>query len=137
MTEIRVLSEKLITVEELEKIVSDHKQAWKLLKETKQGPEPEFPELSGQFDPSCFVEAARACEAEYPWLPDLLKNSGTGTWKYSGFVVFGDESNEAGQADCDSPPSGTIFLNHKGLGQVLLDISHGRLCAIEIMALLF
>ena len=131
------MSEKLITVEELEQIVSDHKRAWKLIRETKQGPEPEFPELSGRFDPSCFVEAARACEDKYPWLPELLKNSGTGKWKYSGFVVFGNESNEVDQADCDRPPSCTIFLDHNGLGEVILDISHGRLCAIEIMALLF
>ena len=131
------MSTNLITVEELEKIVSDHKRAWKLISETKQGPEPEFPVLSGLFDPSCFVEAARACEDKYPWLPDLLKNSGTGKWKYSGFVVFIDESNEADFPDLDSAHSGTIFLNHKGLGEVILDISHGRLYAIEIMALLF
>ena len=131
------MTTNLITVEELEKIVSDNKLAWKLFDETGQGPEPEFPVLSGQFDPSCFVEAARACEAEYPWLPDLLKNSGTGKWKYSGFVVFIDESNEADFPVLDSSHSATIVFKHKGLGDVILDISGGRLYAIEIMSLLF
>jgi hypothetical protein len=134
---VQVLSAKLITVEELEQIVSDHRRAWKLINETKQGPEPEFPKLSGEFDPSCLIDAARACESEFPWLPDLLKNSGTGTWKYSGFVVFVDESNEANQPDTGSSHSATVVLDHKGLGQVVLSISEGRLYDIEIMELLF
>ncbi len=131
------MSEKLITVEELEQIVSDHRRAWKRINETKQGIEPEFPTLSGQFDPSCFAEAARVCEDKFPWLPDLLKKSGTGKWKYSGFVVFIDESNEADLPDLDSSRSATICLKHKGLGEVLLNISGGRLYDIEITELLY
>ena len=131
------MSEKLITVEELEKIVGDHKQALKLFDETGQGPEPEIPELSGRFDPSCFVEATRAFEAEFPWLPDLLKNSGTGKWKYNGFVVFVDPTSEADLPDLDSSHSATILFKHKGVGDVLLTISGGRLYDIEIMELLF
>ena len=131
------MSEKLITIEELEKIVSDNKRAWKLFDETGQGPEPEFPELSGLFDPSCFVEAARACEDKYPWLPDLLKNSGTGKWKYNGFVVFIDGSNEADFPDLDSLYRGIICLKHKGLGTVLLSISDGHIYDIEITEMLY
>ena len=131
------MSAKLITVEELEQIVSDHRRAWKRINETKQGPEPEFPKLSGEFDPSCLIEAARACATEYVWLPDLLKNSGTGKWKYSGFVVFIDESESADLPDLDSSRSATICLKHKGLGEVLLNISGGRLYDIEITELLY
>ena len=131
------MSARVITVDELELILRENKRAWKVVNETGQGPEPELPKLSGEFDPSCFVEAARAREAEYPWLPDLLKNSGMGKWKYSGFVVFVDKSNEPDQLDSDSSHSDTIFLNHKGLGQVILGVSGGRLIDIEIMELLF
>jgi len=131
------LSEKLITVEELEQILRDHRLACERVNETKQGPEPKFPDLSGEFDPSCFVEATRVFEAEFPWLPDLLKNSGTGKWKYNGFVVFVDESNAADFPDLDSSHNATILFKHKGLGDVLLTISGGRLYDIEIMELLF
>lgn len=127
---------KVITVEELEQIIADHQQAWNIHNETKQGAEPEFPTLSGVFDPRGLVEAARNSEPEFPWLPSILENTGNGLWKYNGFVVF-DRAKPVTQSGSVAQHNGSIVICHKGLGEVVLTFSNGRLVDLEILALLF
>ena len=129
------MSARVITVEELELILRENKRAWKILSETGKGAEPEFPKLSGEFDPRCLIETAREREQEFPWLCKLLEDCGNGVWKYSGFVVF-DKSKVANLPDSGSRITESIWLNHASLGTVILDISEGSLKDIELVAFL-
>lgn len=130
------MSAKVIAVEELEQILLEYEKGWEVVRQTGKGPEPEFRQISGEFDPRCLIEAAREREQEFPWLPKFLETCGNGRWKYGGFVVF-DLPQYDGQPISGAQFSGSISLNHKTLGQAILGFSNGRIKDIELIALLY
>jgi hypothetical protein len=133
LIEVFAMNNRLIAIEELEHLALERDHAV-LEFQNKRGPEPGgFPIISGVFDPSCLVKLECQPDEHYPWLPDLLANTGIGRWKYSGFIVFDDQMT---RYQSPSKYDGCIVMGSNIFGTVILDLKQGRLVDVEFCKLL-
>ena len=82
-------------------------------------------DLSEGFDPCSLIETVKRIAPELPWLPDALRNCGSGAWKSRAYVFYYVSPANANKHG-DGPPTPSLVFHHTDLGDVVIDFAKGN-----------